>query len=363
MKLQLPKSVQITELLARDGLQNEDRFIPTETKIYFVNACSELGFACVEVTNFSHPKYLPQFRDAEEVLKRIKRKPGVIYKCYGMSDKAFERAARAKEAGYGPDVMAFTLSISETHNLRNANRTHKEYWEQIPRWIKLAHSVGIKVDMALATVFGCPIEGPVPISRTFEFIERGLELGVDSVTPCDTTGEASPDRVFEFYSELRERFPDQDVHAAHFHDSRGMALANNLAALLAGVTKFESSLGQLGGQPAFIVDGVPGIGTGPNYCPSELTGNCSTEDLVVMFDEMGIDTGVDVDKVLELGRLLERVLGRDLRPYCTKTGRIPKGRTYWNAIPPYNSAYWAYPQRPMPEGITEAASSKEESNS
>lgn len=167
-------------------------------------------------------------------------------------------------------------------------------------------------------------------------------MGIDEATPCDTTGEASPDRVYEFYIRLREKFPNENVHMAHFHDSRGMALANYLAALMAGVTILEASLGQLGGQPAFIVDGVPGIGTGHNYTPSDIVGNASTEDLLVMLDEMGIDTGVDIDQVLELGRILERSLGRELRPYCTKTGRIPKGRTNWHGVPPFKSDYWCY---------------------
>ena len=347
MKLQLPKKVTFTELFARDGLQNETSFMSTDAKIYYINKASELGFQCVEVTNFAHPTYMPQFRDAEEVLKRIDRKPGVVYKCYGMSDKAIERAVKAKEEGYGPDVLAFTFSMTESHSLRNAGRTHAEYWKQIPGWVKILHSAGIKADFAMAGVFGCPIEGRVPIERPLEFIEKALEMGVDSATPCDTTGEASPDRVYEFYTRLREKFPKEDVHVAHFHDSRGMSMANYLTALTAGVTHIETSLGQLGGQPAYMLDGVPGIGTGTNYCPSDIVGNGSTEDALVMLDEMGIETGIDIDGVLELGRVLEWSLGRDLRPYTTKTGRIPKGPTQWNATPPFRPGWWAYPQNPL----------------
>ena len=347
MKLQLPKKVNFTELFARDGLQNETSFMSTDAKIYYINKASELGFQCVEVTNFAHPTYMPQFRDAEEVLKRIDRKPGVVYKCYGMSDKAIERAVKAKEEGYGPDVLAFTFSMTESHSLRNAGRTHAEYWKQIPGWVKILHSAGIKADFAMAGVFGCPIEGCVPIERPLEFIERALEMGLDSATPCDTTGEASPDRVYEFYTRLREKFPKEDVHVAHFHDSRGMSMANYLTALTAGVTHIETSIGQLGGQPAYMLDGVPGIGTGLNYCPSDIVGNGSTEDALVMLDEMGIETGIDIDGVLELGRVLEWSLGRDLRPYTTKTGRIPKGPTQWKATPPFRQGWWAYPQNPL----------------
>lgn len=343
MDISLPKKVSLTELIARDGLQHESKFISTDTKVYFIDRCSELGFKGVEVTNFSHPRNLPQFRDAEEVLKRINRVPGVAYKCYGMSDKAIERAVQAKESGYGPDILAFTISTSESHSLRNAGKSPAEFLAAMSGWIKSLHSVGIKANMAIAGVFGCSIEGPVPMEKTFELIERGLEMGIDEATPCDTTGEASPDRVYRFYSLLRERFPRENVHMAHFHDSRGMAMANYLAAMMAGVTTLESSLGQLGGQPAFIVDGVPGIGTGHNYTPSDIVGNAATEDLVVMLDEMGIETGVNIDKVLELGRILERCLGRDLRPYCTKSGRIPKSCTNWKGVPPFRSEWWGFP--------------------
>lgn len=349
--MNLPKKVELCELLARDGFQNFNRVIPTATKVFFINEAAKAGFKTVEVTNFSHPDYLPQHRDAEEVLKRIKRVPGVTYKCYGMTDKAFERAVKAKEGGYGPDVMAFTISASPAHNRRNANRTHEEYYQQIPRWVKMAHSVGIKVNAAIASVFGCPITGPVPMENTFRIIDKCLSLGVDECTPCDTTGEASPDRVYQFYTRLREMFPRENVHMAHFHEARGMALANYLAALQAGVTKLEASLGQLGGQPAFIVDGVPGLGTGPNYCPSDLVGNGSTEDLVVMLDEMGIETGVDVDRVLELGRILEWCLETSLRPYTTKSGRIPKKPVKWDVIPPYQASYWAFPNDRKPEFV------------
>ncbi|MHB8126874.1 MAG: beta/alpha barrel domain-containing protein [Desulfitobacteriaceae bacterium] len=343
-KLQLPKKVKVTELFARDGLQNESCFFPTDAKVWFINQISELGFPVVEVSNFSHPVYLPQFKDCEEVLKRIKRKPGTIYKCYGMTDVAMGRAVKAKEEGYGPDVVSFTFSMTDVHSQRNAGRTIEKYWTQIPEYVKMLHDAGIKADFAMAGVFGCPISGAVNQDIPLSFIEKALEMGCDSATPCDTTGEATPDRVYEFFTKLRERFPKEDVHLCHFHDSRGMAMANYFTAMLAGVDNLEFSLGQLGGQPNFIQAMVPGKGTGKNYCPSDITGNGSTEDGLVMLDEMGIETGIDIDGVLELGRVLEHSLGRDLRPYCTKTGRIPKKTTNWYATPPYRGGWWAYPK-------------------
>jgi hydroxymethylglutaryl-CoA lyase len=342
-EFKLPKKVEVTELFARDGLQNETCFFPTDAKVWFIDQITELGFPVVEVSNFSHPVYLPQFKDCEEVLKRIKRKPGVVYKCYGMTDVALKRAAKAKEEGYGPDVVSFTFSMTNEHSLRNAGRPIEKYWTQIPEYVKILHDAGIKADFAMACVYGCPLTGPVDPEIPLSFIERALEMGCDSATPCDTTGESTPLITYNFLSKCKERFPNEDVHVGHFHDSRGMAMANYYTALLCGVEKVEMSLGQLGGQPNFIQNMVPGKGTGKNYCPSNITGNGSTEDGLVMMDEMGIETGIDIDGVLELGRVLEWSLGRDLRPYCTKTGRIPKGKTGWGVTPPFRSGWWAHP--------------------
>jgi hydroxymethylglutaryl-CoA lyase len=184
-------------------------------------------------------------------------------------------------------------------------------------------------------------------------MERGLDIGIRKFTPCDTTGESNPLRTYEYMSTLVDRFGKYDdisFKVAHFHDARGMGLVNYLAAILAGADIIEASLGQLGGQPAFIVDGVPGIGTGPLYTDSDIVGNASTEDVVVMLDEMGIDVGVDVDKVLQLGRVLEWVLGRSLRPYCTKSGRVIKKAVKWNEqptldyVPPFMDCNWAFPK-------------------
>lgn len=351
----LPRKVQMLELFARDGLQHESRFVPTEAKVWFINQCQEAGFTALEVTNFANPRGLPQHKDADEVLKRITRKDGVHYKCYGMNLKAFERAAEAVQNGYGPHSVAFTISAEDRHCMRNAGRTRQQYLEEIPDMVKVAKENGFEIDMAISCVYGSPIAGPVPIENTIELIERGLDMGIRRFTPCDTTGEANPLVAYEYMSALVDRFGKHDdvvFKVAHFHDARGMALANYLAALMAGADLVETSLGQLGGQPAFIVDGVPGLGTGPLYTNSDIVGNASSEDVLVMLDEMGIETGVDIDRVLQLGRVLEWVLGRSLRPYCTKSGRVIKEPTRWNeprmdlaSIPPYGEPYWDLPHR------------------
>ncbi len=347
---QLPKKVKMVELLLRDGLQHESRFIPTETKAWFFNQLSECGYDTIEVTNFGHPRGVVQSRDAEEVLRGIRRKDGVKIKCYGMNKRAFERAAKIKQEGFGPDSVAFTISTTDEHCLRNAGRTVKQYLEEIPELVKIARENDFIIDMAIACVYGCPITGPVPIKKTIELIERGLDMGIRKFTPCDTVGWSNPVRTYEYMATLVDRFPDVDCHLAHFHESRGMAQANYFAAILAGATTVETSLGALGGQPAFIVDRIVGVGTGPLYTDSDITWNGSTEDMLVMLEELGVETGVDIDKVLQLGRILEWVLERPLPSMSTKSGRIKPVPVKWSEkptfefIPPYKEGYWAYPK-------------------
>jgi hydroxymethylglutaryl-CoA lyase len=345
----LPKKVRVVELLLRDGLQHEPHFIPTETKVWFFNHLSECGFDTIEVTNFAHPSYIVQTRDAEEVLKRIQRTRGVNTKCYAMNKKAFERAAEARQKGYGPDIVAFAISTTDEHCLRNVGKTKKQYLKEIPEMLKIANSNAFTVDMAISCVYGCPIKGSVPVEATLELIERGLDMGIGKFTPCDTTGIATPLTAYEYMSAITDRFPDVDCHVAHFHESRGMALTNYLAALLAGANVCETSLGALGGQPSFIVDRIV-TQAGPLYSDSDITWNASTEDVLVMLDAIGIQVEIDIDKVLEIGRVLEWVLGRSLPPLSTKSGRFRKTGTHLNIddglkfIPPYGTAYWCYPK-------------------
>lgn len=325
MHLKLPKAVTIVDVTARDGLQNLERFIPTEAKVYLVNALVDAGYKYIEVTHFSNPRNVPQFRDAEEVMKRIERKPGVVYLALTMNPRALARAVQAKQEGFGPDMIGCVSVASESLNLRHTGLTHAELWPQLAKAVEMAHQAGIKVCGAISTIFGCPIEGPIPKERVMKFAQRWLDMGADALLYSDATGEGTPDRVYSFFSEILDKFPNPDLHGIHFHENRGWGLASCLAALQAGITRFDAALGGLGGQPATIVDGVPVPGIGARYTPSDITGNVRAEDLVVMLDEMGTDIGLDVDKVLDIGRLLERMLGKRLRSYCTETGRIAKG--------------------------------------
>ncbi len=366
MRGQLPKKVQMLELLPRDGLQHASKVIPIETKLWFIDQFIQAGYTAFEVTNFAHPRFMPQHRDAEEILKRVSeldsvKKNGVHLKCYGMTRRAFERAAQCAQDGYPPHSVAFTISTEDLHGRRNSGRTREEYLKEIPEFVRIARENGFEIDMAMACVYGSPCAGPVPIENTIELMERGLDLGIRRFTPCDTTGESNPLRAYEYMATLVDRFAKYDdeikFRVAHFHDARGMALTNYVASILGGARVLETSLGQCGGQPAFVVDGVPGVGTGPLYTNSDIVGNAATEDVLVMLDEMGIDVGVDIDRVLQLGRVLEWVLEQSLRPYCTKSGRPIKQPVEWCIperdlayIPPYGppEVYWADPSRYKP---------------
>jgi hydroxymethylglutaryl-CoA lyase len=327
MKLELPKKVSIGDITVRDGFQNLNIFIPTETKLYIIEELQKIGFKDIEVTSLSNPKHLRQFADAEEVLKSIKRRPDVKYQVVTMNERAIERAIDAKQKGYGPDKVIVMMSTSQSHNLVNAGELHKDHWAKMGKWVKMTKASGILFCGCLGTIFGCPIEGPVPLERAWEFADRYADLDVDEMLYGDTTGEGTPDKSFEFYSRLIEKYPNPDFHVVHFHESRGWALSNNFAALQAGMTRFEASMGGLGGQPASVVDRIVVSGTGESYTPSALTGNSRAEDLLVMFDEMGIKTDIDVDAYIRLGKLLEQVIGRRLRSWTTETGRIPKKPT------------------------------------
>ncbi len=362
----LPDRVEMLELLLRDGLQHFHRTIPLSTKLFFADQFAQAGYRRIEVTNFGHPKYLPQCVDAEDLLKKVRglesvKKGGVSLKCYGMTRKAFERAAECAQKGYPPDVVAFTISTEDLHCRRNAGRTRAEYLREIPDLVRIAQDNGFEIDMAIACVYGSPCAGPVAIENTFELIDRGLDMGIRSFTPCDTTGESNPRRSYEYMAALVDRYSRYDeemkFRVAHFHEARGLAIANTVAAIYGGARIIESSLGLGGGQPAFIVDGVVGIGTGPLYTNSYEVGNCASEDILVALDEMGVDTGIDVDKMLQLGRLLEWVLEKSLPVWTTKAGRPIRYPVEWNIstsdlsyVPPFGppQMVWAHPGKYKP---------------
>jgi len=334
-RMHYPPKVVIGDITVRDGFQHEEKTISTRAKLWVVEELILAGFKRLEVTNLGSPKNMPQFADAEQLLqaihqsKRIQEKrKGVEISAVTIREKAAERAFELRQKGYGPDRIVFMVSTSESHHRRNSGTSLEEYWKMVAEYTRKAHAHGIKVCGTVSTIWGCPIEGPTDLLKAVEFTRRFFDIGVDDVEHADHDGSAPPNRVFEYYCMIRDEFKDPSKHVVHFHVTRGWGLANVLAALQAGMTHYEGTLGGIGGQPANFVDDCPVPGTGKYYYSDpSITGLVSTEDMVVMMDEMGIETGIDIDRLLEIGAMTERILGRRLRSECVHTGRIPKKPT------------------------------------
>ena len=327
-----PKKVTIGDITVRDGFQHEEKFIPTEAKLWVAEQLILSGFKHIEVTNFGNPSGMPQFKDADELMKRLRKSKVVADLINSVSltaitirEKAIERAIEARKEGWGPDRILLMVSTSESHHRKNSGLSLDDYWKMAEKYIPMARDAGIKVNGTVSTIWGCPIEGPTKMEKAIDFTKRWLDIGASDVEHADHDGSASPDRVYRYFSMLLDSVPKPEKHIVHFHTTRGWGLANVLAALQAGMTNYESTLGAIGGQPANFVDGVPVAGTGAYYYKDAgITGLVSTEDMVVMMDEMGIETNLDIDRILETGNMVERIVGRRLRSESIKNGRIPK---------------------------------------
>ncbi len=330
-----PKKVSLGDITVRDGFQHEETLIPTTAKLWLSEQLILAGFRKIEVTNFGNPKGMPQFADADDLLKGLhnsKKVKDILSEvevtAVTIRERSIERAIQAKKEGWGPDRILLMVSTSETHHRKNSGLSLDEYWKMSEEYIKKATDAGIKVNGTVSTIWGCPIDGPTEMSKAVEFTKRWLDIGASDVEHADHDGSASPDRVYEYFSMILDAIPDTSKHIVHLHTTRGWGLANILAALQAGMTHYESTMGGIGGQPANFVSGVPVAGTGSYYYKDpNLVGLVSTEDMAVMMDEMGIDTGLDLDKLLEIGNMVERITGRRLRSESIKSGRIPKSLT------------------------------------
>jgi len=292
--------VYIQEVAVRDGFQIEPVFVPTAMKIALIDMLSGTGLAKIEVTAFVSPKAVPNLRDAEEVMRGIRRVPGVIYSALAPNVKGAERALEGLA-----DEVNLVMSASETHNRANVNRTTEQSLAGFHDVMRVVQGSEVAVNGSISTSFGCPFEGAVPAERVLRLVERYLELGMDGVTLADTTGMAHPRQVQDLTHAVLARFPGTEL-TLHFHNTRGMGLANVLAGLEAGAIRFDASLGGLGGCPF-----APGA-----------TGNICTEDLVHMLQAMGYDTGVDLDKLLTAARGLPEIVAHDVPGQVIKAGKI-----------------------------------------
>lgn len=313
VKLNLPKRVFICECWARDGLQNEKKIVSTEDKIRIINWLLDIGITEIEVTNFAHPKYLPQFKDAIEVLKSIKFKSEINYRTVVTNMRGMNRCVEAKKMGLPIKTVIMAISASEVHNQANVKMTHKENMVVIEEMAQKAKQNNLSLHGWVLTSFGCPIQGDVPIEIVAKLGRWWKEgLGAEKVGFGDTTGTCNPKYAAYFYEYMKDKGFKTDEIIAHFHDTRGTGIANNVAALQAGLVYFDASLGAIGGQPA----------TGAELYHYGFSGNTCTEDLVCMFEEMGVDTGIDVDELIKVGLEVENILGRNLRSNVIRCGPV-----------------------------------------
>lgn len=292
--------IYIQEVVTRDGFQIEPSFVSTDEKISLINELSQIGLAKIEVTSFVSPKAVPNLRDAEEVMSGIRRDSAVTYVALVPNARGAERAIAC-----GMDEINLVMSGSETHNQANVRRSCEESLKGFAEVIHIAKGSDVLINGTIATSFGCPFEGGIPPVRVLSFIERYLELGMNSITLADTTGMAHPKQVKELSQEVRKKWPTIPL-TLHFHNTRGMGLANVLAGVEAGVFRYDSALGGLGGCPF-----APGA-----------TGNICTEDLVHMLQIMGYETGVDIDLLLDIARKLPNIVGHDVPGQVAKAGKI-----------------------------------------
>jgi hydroxymethylglutaryl-CoA lyase len=299
-------AVVLCECFARDGLQHEPAFVPTATKRALIERFAALGFPRVEATSYSNPKVVPQFADASELLRTLSRRSGVFYKATCANVKAVERALADLDAGHGANEISLLVSATESHTQKNLNRTRAEQWQNIAAMVDAANG-RFRMVGTVSVAFGCPFEGKVDMGSVIADVQKFVELGVTHVALGDTTGMATPRSVATMFEKVQKPV----VPIAHFHDTRGTGLVNYVAAYEAGVRHFDSSFGGVGGHPAKVKYG------------GGFTGNVCTEDLVNLFESMGIDTGVDVGGLLATAELCEQALGRELHGRVTRSGLNP----------------------------------------
>jgi hydroxymethylglutaryl-CoA lyase len=294
-----PRKITISEVGPRDGLQIERRLLPAEQKIALIDRLSATGLTRIEVSSFVHPKVVPQMADAEEVFAGIARRPGVRYAGLVMNARGAERAVKADV-----DDIKTGIAVSDSFNELNIRMTTAQGMRAMEEIASIAKGSRCRIVGGMATAFGCPYEGPVPLDNVHRLFEQLVGLGSPVIYLADTTGMANPASITRTVESLRKRWPNQAI-GLHLHNTRGLGLANALAGLDLGLTDFESSIGGLGGCP---------------FAPRAV-GNICTEDFVHMAHEMGIETGIDLDALLEVATFTQETVGRSLPGMVMKAGK------------------------------------------
>ncbi len=283
-----PQKIVIEEQGLRDGLQNEKPFIPTDKKIELIRAVADAGVKRIQVASFVHPKLVPQMADAEDVCKGLDQRRDVLYSALVLNTKGLERAAKA-----GLKHVAASISASDIHSRKNANASLPEARKRMAEMIKVGQDHGLKIRGGLQCVFGCRFEGQIDPDVVFDMIKEQLDLGIDEVSLADSTGMANPIAIQEISGKVIELSQEKPVFL-HLHDTEGKGLANALAAMQVGITHFDTAFGGTGGCP--FIKGA--------------TGNISTEDMVFMSGQMGIETGIDIDRIAVISRSLEEFFNK-----------------------------------------------------
>src|SRR3954452_20985073 len=301
--MNLPERVRIREVGPRDGFQNEPEIIATADKVRLIDMLARTGLPRLEVTSFVRPDVIPQLSDAREVLGAIDVPDDVALSVLIPNERGLENALELRERFHEINVF---MSATESHNIANVNRSVEESLAGLEAVVGRAREAGLRCEAVISVAFGCPYEGHVAPERVFEIARRLIAAGAQEIGFGDTTGMANPAQVRSFFPAARDALGDEVELTAHFHNTRGQGLANVLAAYDAGVRSFESSFGELGGCPV----------------PKGATGNVATEDVLSMLHEMGIETGVSLEKLLEASRAAQEVLGRPLGSHLLTAGPV-----------------------------------------
>ncbi len=333
----MPRKVTIGDITIRDGFQHEERFVSTAAKIFYLEELIFAGCRNIEVTNLGNPIAMPQFKDAEQLLAHLRSdrfksrcaKKGITYEdicltAITIRETSVDRAIALKQKGVGPDRILMMVSTEEEHHFANSGTTLPDYWKESERCIKKCNDAGIKMCGTVSTIWGSPIGGATELKDAVEFTKRWLSIGAHDVEHADHDGSASAASVYRYFSMILDEIPNPALHIAHFHETKRVASASVLASLQAGITHFEATLGGLGGQPANFLDDCPTKGTGDYYYDPRYVGLVTLEDTLVQIDEMGIEHGYDVDRVLWLGKNMEKTIGRRLRSEAIINGRTLK---------------------------------------
>ena len=292
------KKIKVTEVGPRDGFQSEKTILKTEDKVEIINNLIDAGFPRIEVSSFVSPKAIPQLADASTILENVKKDKNTTLAALVPNARGAVRAAEAKI-----DEIVVFLSASESHNKKNVNRSVQESLLGFREIVKIAEDNNIPIQGDIATAFGCPFEGNVLPKRLGEISKEYKIMGFKGVTLGDTTGMATPTVVTEAVNTIRDMVPDFEI-TLHFHNTRGIGLANVMTGLNLGITNYESCFGGMGGCP---------------FAPNA-TGNICSEDLIYLLHEMGIETGINLDKLITIAKKVEKLVGHKLPGQVMKAG-------------------------------------------